>query len=129
MLGFSKKMFLTTNGKILACERIDQKFALGYITDEGVDLDFEILKKQAPLIETLIDCVREYSKILTRKKFEQQKYTFNDIARFCHDILVDENGNRTAVAERYSEEWCADAAPGWKTAVFHLYLCSCRKIF
>lgn len=30
--------------------------------------DFEILKKQAPLIETLIDCVREYSKILTRKK-------------------------------------------------------------
>ena len=67
--------------------------------------DFEILKKQAPLIETLIDCVREYSKILTRKKFEQQKYTFNDIARFCHDILVDENGNRTAVAERYSEEF------------------------
>lgn len=40
---FSKKMFLTTNGKILACERIDQKFALGYITDEGVDLDFEMI--------------------------------------------------------------------------------------
>lgn len=37
---FSKKMFLTTNGKILACERIDQKFALGYVTDEGVNLDF-----------------------------------------------------------------------------------------
>ena len=32
-----------------------------------------------------------------RKKFEQQKYTFNDIARFCHDILVDENGNKTAL--------------------------------
>ena len=67
--------------------------------------DFEILKKQAPLIETLIDCVREYSKILIRKKFEQQKYTFNDIARFCHDILVDENGNKTDVAERYSDEF------------------------
>lgn len=40
---FSKKMFLTTNGKILACERIDQKFALGYITDEGADLDFEMI--------------------------------------------------------------------------------------
>ena len=66
---------------------------------------FYILKEQAPLIVTLIDCIKEYDKILLRKKFEQQKYTFNDIARFCHDILVDENGDKTAVAERYAENF------------------------
>lgn len=93
---------IKTNAKIFK-ENVFDIFASKY---ESISYDdFEILKKQAPLIETLIDCVRDYSKILMRKKFEQQKYTFNDIARFCHDILVDENGNKTAVAERYSEEF------------------------
>lgn len=69
------------------------------------DEDFIVLRKQAPLIITLINCVREYSSILMRKKLEQQKYTFNDIARFCHDILVDSQGNKTPVAERYAENY------------------------
>ncbi|EYA37229.1 SPASM domain-containing protein, partial [Bacteroides fragilis] len=36
---FGKKMFITVNGKILPCERIDQKYTLGYITDKGIELD------------------------------------------------------------------------------------------
>jgi uncharacterized protein len=40
-LPFSKKVFVTVNGKILACERIGHQFALGEITDAGVNLDFE----------------------------------------------------------------------------------------
>lgn len=38
---FRKKMFVTVNGKILACERIGHQFALGKVTPENVDLDFE----------------------------------------------------------------------------------------
>jgi uncharacterized protein len=38
---FSKKLFLTVNGKILACERIGQQFELGQLTPEGIVLDFQ----------------------------------------------------------------------------------------
>lgn len=38
---FSKKMFVTVNGKILQCERIDHNFAVGQITDGEVLLDIE----------------------------------------------------------------------------------------
>jgi uncharacterized protein len=37
---FSKKIFVTVNGKILPCERIGQQFSLGTVTPEGVELDF-----------------------------------------------------------------------------------------
>ena len=38
---FSKKMFITVNGKILPCERIGHQFALGQITETEILLDFE----------------------------------------------------------------------------------------
>lgn len=37
---FSKKVFLTVNGKILPCERINHEYALGTVSDDGVHLDF-----------------------------------------------------------------------------------------
>lgn len=40
-LPFAKKIFLTVNNKILACERIDQKFELGRITEGQVKIDYE----------------------------------------------------------------------------------------
>lgn len=40
-LPFSKKLFITVNGKILPCERIGHQFALGEITDYEVKLDFK----------------------------------------------------------------------------------------
>lgn len=40
-LPFEKKMFITVRGKILACERIDQKYALGTVTPNGVFIDLE----------------------------------------------------------------------------------------
>ena len=43
---FSKKMFITVKGRILPCERINHEFALGQVTDEGVELDFEAIAKQ-----------------------------------------------------------------------------------
>ncbi len=42
---FSRKLFLTVNGKILPCERIGQNEALGYIKDGKVDIDFERVAK------------------------------------------------------------------------------------
>ncbi|WP_431426128.1 radical SAM peptide maturase [Bacteroides hominis] len=38
---FSKKMFLTTDGDILPCERISLKYAYGKVTEERIDLDYE----------------------------------------------------------------------------------------
>lgn len=38
---FSKKIFMTVNGKLLPCERIGQQFAVGSVTDKGVELDLQ----------------------------------------------------------------------------------------
>ncbi|MDR1458722.1 MAG: radical SAM peptide maturase, partial [Bacteroidales bacterium] len=38
---FAKKMFVTVNGKIIQCERINHEFALGSISDKGVELDLK----------------------------------------------------------------------------------------
>lgn len=43
---FLKKMFVTVNGKILQCERIDHKFALGEVSDSGVEMDFEKIARR-----------------------------------------------------------------------------------
>jgi uncharacterized protein len=42
-LPFTKKMYVTVNGKILPCERIGHQFALGEITDTEVKLDMEAI--------------------------------------------------------------------------------------
>lgn len=38
---FSRKMFITVQGKILPCERIDQQYCLGTADEKNVNLDFE----------------------------------------------------------------------------------------
>ena len=40
---FSRRIFVTVNGKILPCERIGQQFALGAVTESGVELDFDCI--------------------------------------------------------------------------------------
>jgi uncharacterized protein len=40
---FGKRMFVTVNGKILPCERIGQQFALGKISEFGVEIDLEAI--------------------------------------------------------------------------------------
>lgn len=39
-LPFSKKMFVTVNGKILACERIGHQYSLGQICNDKIELNF-----------------------------------------------------------------------------------------
>lgn len=43
---FSKKIFVTVNGKILACERISQDYFLGSVTNEGIELDCKTIAEK-----------------------------------------------------------------------------------
>jgi uncharacterized protein len=53
---FAKRIFLTTNGKILPCERIPQDYWLGTIDKGGVHLDFEeIAEKYNQLFSKIVD--------------------------------------------------------------------------
>lgn len=38
---FSRKMFVTVNGKVLPCERIGQEYCFGKVTEQGVNLEPE----------------------------------------------------------------------------------------
>lgn len=62
-LPFSRKVFITVNGKILPCERIGHQFALGEITNDSVNLDFEeIAQKYNTYFAKLdIQCSRCYN--------------------------------------------------------------------
>ncbi len=42
---FYRKMFVSVNGKILPCERINHEFAMGQVTDETVELNLEQIAK------------------------------------------------------------------------------------
>lgn len=45
-LPFQKKLFVTVNGKILPCERINQDFYLGFVDDNGINMDFKQISGQ-----------------------------------------------------------------------------------
>lgn len=45
-LPFSKRMFVTVNGKILPCEKIGHQFYLGTMSEDGVNIDFEAIAKR-----------------------------------------------------------------------------------
>jgi uncharacterized protein len=40
---FGRRMFITVNGKIMPCERVGQQFALGKVSEKGVELDIETI--------------------------------------------------------------------------------------
>jgi uncharacterized protein len=78
---FSKKVFVTVNGKILPCERIGHQFALGSVDENCINLDFEEIaqkynsyySKLQPLCKqcynanTCIQCVFNLPDILETK--------------------------------------------------------------
>lgn len=43
---FAKKMFVTVDGKILPCEKINQKFSIGQVSKEGLILDLEFIASE-----------------------------------------------------------------------------------
>ena len=61
---FLKRLFLTVNGKLLPCEKVDQRFAIGYVTETTVDIDFdEVANDYNRMLEdlysnTCINCLK-----------------------------------------------------------------------
>lgn len=64
-LPFEKKMFLTVKGKILACERIDQKYVLGSVKNKEVYLNLkEIAQKYSSYYKKIRPvCQKCYMKV------------------------------------------------------------------
>ena len=43
---FSKKMFVTVNGKILTCEKIGQTYGVGHVSDQSIEVDFDTIAEK-----------------------------------------------------------------------------------
>lgn len=76
-LPFSKKIFITVNGKILPCERIGHQFSLGMIDDTGVQLDFEAIAERYN---------GYYRKMLPQCKFCHNRRTCNQCLFYLENI-------------------------------------------
>ena len=82
---FSRKIFVTVNGKILACERIGQQFALGKIDDEGIHIDTEAIAGKYNRYYEKLD--RQCSDCYNKKACIQCIYNLPDIDKekvVCH---------------------------------------------
>lgn len=62
-LPFSRKMFITVNGKVLPCERIGQEHALGKVSEKGVELDPEFVANEH---NSLLDKLRNQCQVCYR---------------------------------------------------------------
>jgi uncharacterized protein len=62
---FSKKMFVTVNGKILQCERIDHKFALGHLSETSIAFDVDAIVNR---FNGYLDKLQHQCSVCHRKK-------------------------------------------------------------
>ncbi|MDR2010530.1 MAG: radical SAM peptide maturase [Bacteroidales bacterium] len=74
---FMKKMFITVNGKVLQCERIDHDFELGYVYDDHVELDFEYIAAQHN--KHVFKCVKQCANCAIKFHCTQCVYYIPDI--------------------------------------------------
>lgn len=92
---FGKKMFVTVNGKIIQCERIDHRFALGEINSNGVNLD---IKKVVARFNGYLDKLQQQCKACYRNKScIQCIYYISDIDEqhpVCHGFMNREQFER-----------------------------------
>lgn len=74
---FSRKMFITVNGKIMPCERIGQQFALGRVTSSGVELDLDAISDKYNAYFTKLE--RQCSKCYKADSCIQCIFNLNDL--------------------------------------------------
>lgn len=74
---FDKKMFVNAKGELFPCERINQKYSLGYITKNAVSIDFEMIaKKYSEYYKRIFSCCKDcYAKPIC----EQCMFYINNI--------------------------------------------------
>ena len=97
---FSKKMFITVKGRILQCERINHEFAVGQITNQGVELDFEAIAKQHN--DYVSRYVKQCKKCGNRTACAQCIYQIDDI----HDKNTRCHGFCTETQKKKQDEQC-----------------------
>jgi uncharacterized protein len=76
-LPFAKKLFVSAIGKILPCERIDHGFALGFVHDDFVELDYGHVAEQHNFY--LSKCNYQCTYCATTKLCLQCVYQIDDI--------------------------------------------------
>lgn len=85
---FSKKMFITVNGKILQCERIDHSFSLGSVCANGVNLNPD---KIASIHNAYLDKMQNQCSACYRKRSCSQCLFYIDSIQetkpICHGFM------------------------------------------
>lgn len=74
-----------------------------YVSSENMN---EILGSQKPYVDTLVDLVIEFSKIYQDIKLDKRVAEFNDILHYAHNLLREENGEPTSIADSLKEKYC-----------------------
>lgn len=91
---FSKKMFITVNGKILQCERIDHRFALGSVSERTLELN---LNRIANVFNSYLDKIQSKCSICYRKRSCIQCLyyieTINEAIPRCHGYMDKDSYN------------------------------------
>lgn len=85
---FYKKMFITVNGKILQCERINHEFALGYVSDDIVELDYDQIAQIHN--EYVFRFLRQCNKCACNRRCVQCVYQIDEINSSnpkCHSFI------------------------------------------
>lgn len=90
---FSKKIFITVNGKLLPCERIGQEYSLGHVTDQKVELDLNAICKYYN--KWLMPISQKCSTCYMRHSCQHCIFNFPKSDKpFCIDYLNKENFKR-----------------------------------
>ena len=106
---FSKKMFVTVNGKILPCERVSHAYYLGKVTEKELYLDFQkvadkhndYLKKIQTCCNTCacsskcLKCVYQIDNLdtgIVSCEKHMNKKTLDDYQKNCYKFLKSRNG-------------------------------------
>lgn len=74
---FSKKVFVTVNGKLLPCERIGHQFAIGELTDKEVKIDFNTIAGKYNNYYTKLE--KQCSKCFSKKVCTQCVFSLQGI--------------------------------------------------
>lgn len=89
---FSRRIFMTVNNKILPCERIGQQFELGVVTDNGVQIDCDLIAQKYNIF---YDSLKEQCQnCLFLKNCTQCMFSINDLGTekaICNRNLKEEH--------------------------------------
>jgi uncharacterized protein len=104
-LPFSKKMFVSVNGKILPCERIGHQYALGEVTDESVELNFDAIAEKYERYYAKLN--KQCAKCKNTKACIQCVFNIDDLngKPICHGFMNEKDfAEYTARQIRFFEE-------------------------